>query len=133
MKIEDALMLVKREINDAIKNYKPFNSPHEGWAVIYEEVLELFDEIRKKDPNERRKGMVREAVQVAAMATRFLMDLGEEETTEKTDEEYRLQQYLKWKGGWEAIYYALTTAERIRMFKRLQKEIEEWEREEARE
>jgi len=51
----------------------------------------------------------------------------------ETDEEYRLQQYLKWKGGWEAIYYALTTAERIRVFKRLQKEIEEWEREEARE
>jgi len=47
----------------------------------------------------------------------------------ETDEEYRLQQYLKWKGGWEAIYYVLTTAERMRVFKRLQKEIEEWEKE----
>lgn len=48
--------------------------------------------------------------------------------TKETDEEYRLQQYLKWKGGWEAVYYALTQEERHKLFKRLQKEIEEWER-----
>ena len=43
------------------------------------------------------------------------------------EEEYRLEQYIKWKGGWETLYYALTEEERVRVFERLKKEIEEWE------
>jgi len=49
----------------------------------------------------------------------------------ETEEEYRLLQYIKWKGGWKALYYALTTEERIELFHRLKKEIEEWERMES--
>ena len=47
----------------------------------------------------------------------------------ETEEEYRLQQFLKWKGGWETLYYILTPIERKIMFDRLKIEIEKWERE----
>jgi hypothetical protein len=48
-------------------------SAHEGWAVLREEEEELWDEIKKRHPDE--KAMRREAVQVAAMALRFLHDV----------------------------------------------------------
>lgn len=35
------------------------------------------------------------------------------------DKAHRLQQYLKWEGGWEALYYNLTTAEREGLFDKL--------------
>jgi GH15 family glucan-1,4-alpha-glucosidase len=50
-----------------------FNSLHEGYAILLEEVNELWDEVRKKesDPAHLRH----EAVQVAAMALRFISEL----------------------------------------------------------
>jgi hypothetical protein len=54
--------------------YPPFNSEHEGFAVLKEEVDELWDEV-KKSPRKRDPAKLRvEAVQVAAMALRFLVD-----------------------------------------------------------
>lgn len=41
--------------------------------------------------------------------------------------EYRLQQFLKWEGGWEAIYYALTPEERQTVYDRLRHRIEVFE------
>lgn len=52
---------------------KTFNSPHEGYAVMLEEMDELFDEIRKKRPDNVR--MLEEAVQVGAMAIKFIQSL----------------------------------------------------------
>ena len=43
-------------------------------------------------------------------------------------QQYRLQQYLKWSGGWEAIYYKLTIHEREKLFDRLKERIEEFEK-----
>lgn len=61
------------ELESAIDKFPKFNSAHEGYAIIKEELDELWDEIKNKDsnPNEQRK----EAVQVAAMAIRFMLDL----------------------------------------------------------
>lgn len=60
---------------------KPFNSVHEGYAVLLEEVDELWDEV-KKNPRKMEGGkkqhrelMRKEAVQVAAMAIRFVSEL----------------------------------------------------------
>jgi hypothetical protein len=50
-----------------------FNTPHEGWAVLREEVDELWDEVKGKHPD-RQARMRTEAVQVAAMALRFIED-----------------------------------------------------------
>ncbi len=74
------------EYNRATDMYDKLNSPHEGFAVLAEEVDELWDEVKsnpRKDPAAtseadgimRRKARMREeAIQVAAMALRFLED-----------------------------------------------------------
>lgn len=67
---------VRREINRAILLYpQPFNSPPEGYAVILEEVDELWDEIRKRHALRSVDAMREEAIQIAAMAVRFVVDL----------------------------------------------------------
>ncbi len=52
-----------------------FNSPHEGYAVMLEEMDELWAEIKKKEPDKER--MRAEAIQVGAMAIKFLMSIEE--------------------------------------------------------
>lgn len=48
------------------------------------------------------------------------------EATE-TAKEYRLEQFIKWRGGWEALYYGMSTREREALFDRLEERIEEFE------
>jgi NTP pyrophosphatase (non-canonical NTP hydrolase) len=59
------------ELQRATEKYGPFKSSHEGYAVILEEVDEMWDEIKRNDIDKARE----EALQVAAMAIRFLMDV----------------------------------------------------------
>jgi len=67
-----ALRLVEAELNEATKKFGPFFDNHQGYAVILEEMDELWDVIKSKDgTNEELKS---EAKQVAAMALRFLVD-----------------------------------------------------------
>ncbi len=68
---------VIQEIIKATAVHGKFQSAHEGWAVIYEELDELWDEVRAKKHD--RKKMRKECIQVAAMAFRFMMDLCEDE------------------------------------------------------
>lgn len=73
---------VEGEVISAIENFPNFNSGHEGFAIIYEEVQELWKEVMKKqfiggtknlDPV-RAAAMRNEAIQIAAMAIRFALD-----------------------------------------------------------
>lgn len=50
-----------------------FHSGHEGYAVIKEELEELWSEVKCNDSSGERA--YREAVQVAAMALRYVIDL----------------------------------------------------------
>ncbi len=69
---------VLSEFNQATHNYGAFQSQHEGYAILLEEVEELWAEIKAKQASpSRRSRCHKEAVQVAAMALRFLYDLGE--------------------------------------------------------
>lgn len=68
----DDVREVLAELERASTKFPAFNSPHEGWAVLREEVDELWDEIKRKDHS--NADIRREAVQVAAMALRFLRD-----------------------------------------------------------
>jgi hypothetical protein len=62
------------EFHRASARYSPFHSAHEGYAVLKEEMDELWDEIKKdQSPFE----MKQEAIQVAAMAVRFIYDICE--------------------------------------------------------
>ncbi len=57
----------------ASKLFSSFNSTHEGYAVILEELDELWECIKRKGCNAQE--MRKEAIQVGAMAIRFLFDL----------------------------------------------------------
>ncbi len=61
------------EMNRATTYHSGMNSAHEGYAVILEEMDELWDEIKKNPHNP--KLMRKEAIHVATMAIRFVMDV----------------------------------------------------------
>jgi hypothetical protein len=69
----EAVMAVVREFARANHIHPQFNSAHEGYAVILEEMDELKAEVWKR--NHEPDLMRKEAVQVGAMALRFLVDV----------------------------------------------------------
>lgn len=84
---ETALLLglVDDELRRAMTRFAPFNSPHEGWAVIREELDELWEHVKAntgKGPEART-----EAIQIAAMALRYALDCasGERERQDFVD------------------------------------------------
>jgi hypothetical protein len=70
-KQEEAVAKVLAELERATAKFGTFNSSHEGYAIIKEEVDELWDDIKANKLYSAKE----EAVQVAAMAIRFLIDL----------------------------------------------------------
>ena len=71
---------VREELVTATRKFKSFASAHEGYAIIKEEVDELWDAIKANDQQQARH----EAVQVAAMALRFLEEITSVEQTHNT-------------------------------------------------
>jgi len=79
MQLDKAIKSVYQEYLYASKKFPPFRSPHEGYAIIKEELDELWDTIRKiQNSKERTKNMREEAIQISAMSLRFIVDLIEE-------------------------------------------------------
>jgi hypothetical protein len=75
-----AFIEVSDELASARERFPvPFHTPHEGWAVIREELDELWEEVKdnKRPDAERVPLMRKEAMQVAAMAIRFMLDVCE--------------------------------------------------------
>ena len=66
-----AIKEIINEHNRAAKKFGGFASRHEGHAVLLEEVDELWDEIKCNGSDEKIK---KEAIQVAAMGLRFLIE-----------------------------------------------------------
>lgn len=64
---------VLTELRKAMNKFPKFNSAHEGYAVILEEVDEAWAEIKKNDFKRAREEMI----QVGAMAIRWLHDVEE--------------------------------------------------------
>ncbi len=79
----DVLVDVMNELVEARARFPAMRSAHEGWGILKEEVDELWDEVRKKSYNCRTisniRDMRREAIQVAAMAIRFVVDVCDKE------------------------------------------------------
>ena len=75
MKAEDAIHLICEEFSRATAKNGAFNSAHEGYAVILEELDELWNEVKLKQSLRDPEKMRKEAVQVGAMALRFLVDV----------------------------------------------------------
>lgn len=64
---------IANELSGAREKHPAFNSAHEGYAVILEELDELWDEAKRRDAS--KDAMRKEAIQVAAMALRFIEDV----------------------------------------------------------
>jgi hypothetical protein len=75
MRIVDAVELAHGELVEATGQYGPFASAHEGYAVVLEEVRELEKEVFLNPRERDTERMKKEAIQLAAMAIRFLVDL----------------------------------------------------------
>lgn len=74
-KAEGIAVIVVDELERASDKFGAFSGPHDGYAVILEELNEAWDEIKKNNSSEAW----REMVQVAAMAMRFIYDLAPED------------------------------------------------------
>lgn len=72
-RITAILSEVEREVRRAAAKHPPMHSPHEGFAVLKEEVDELWAEIKKNFG--REQCAFDEAIQVAAMGVRYVLDL----------------------------------------------------------
>ena len=72
-RLDAALRAVGNEVLLAQHRFAPFASPHEAWAVIREEVDELWERVKANDG--RGTEARDEATQVAAMAVRYLLDV----------------------------------------------------------
>jgi len=73
--VDEIVAIVREELLAAMAMHPPLNSAHEGWAVIMEEVDELWIEVCKKRNQRDPAQMVQEAKQIAAMACRFVLDV----------------------------------------------------------
>jgi len=85
------LALIDQELENATKRFDRFNSPHEGWAVIREELDELWEHVRGNTG--RDEAAMIEAVQIATMALRYVYDLGKDAPL--PHEENALRDYLE--------------------------------------
>lgn len=73
-RINEVGLEVTAELVNAMTKFPPFNTAHEGYAVLLEEVDELWDEIKKKQGTRDAARLRKEAVQIAAMAIRFAIE-----------------------------------------------------------
>lgn len=72
-RLDSILREVRDEVLKAAEKFASFSSPHEGYAVLLEEVDELWDEVKANRGHDLPAFV--EARQVAAMAVRFIADL----------------------------------------------------------
>lgn len=70
---EQLLWDVEVELSNALTRFASFNSGHEGWAVIREEVDELWEEVKANRSSSAEART--EAIQIAAMALRYVLDV----------------------------------------------------------
>lgn len=74
--------LVEMELAEARRGHKPQNSAHEGYAVLLEEMDELWEEVRKRRHSRSAFKMLGELVQIGAMAQRMAEDVLKSATAE---------------------------------------------------
>lgn len=73
--ISDILYDVGIELEEAIARYPSMFTRHDAYAIILEELDEVWDEIKSKDSDFDQKRLRIELTQVAAMCVRAILDL----------------------------------------------------------
>jgi hypothetical protein len=81
--IDEVIADVEDELYGALEYWPKFNSAHEGYAILQEEVDELWDQVKINQKKRELHKMYSEAKQVAAMAMRFMIDVCNEEDIRK--------------------------------------------------
>ena len=75
--LEFVIDLIRKEYSRAISKFPKFHNAHEGYAVLLEEVDELWENVKLNQKKENRNLLIREeAIQVSAMAIRLIIDCG---------------------------------------------------------
>lgn len=69
---------IEGELANALINWPAFNSAHEGFAVLKEEVDELWEHVKTNQKKRNIVAMRKEAIQIAAMAMRFALEVCDE-------------------------------------------------------
>ena len=84
MKYEEKIIYeIRREFISATSKFGSFHNAHEGYAVLLEEVDELWENVKLNQKNKDRNRLIKEeAIQVAAMAIRLIYDCCKEEKNE---------------------------------------------------
>ena len=77
MEVVELEVAIEHELNNALKNWPPFNSAHEGYAVLLEEMDELWVHVMTKQKNRDLVAMKKEAIQIAAMALAYVIEVCE--------------------------------------------------------
>jgi hypothetical protein len=75
MRIDEALKQIEHEYLRASDLYPDLHSNHEAYAVIKEEIDELWDAIKKQKGIKGNKEIRAELIQVGAMVVRYLNNL----------------------------------------------------------
>lgn len=75
MRIDEVLKQIEEEYLRASDLYPDLHSNHEAYAVIKEEVDELWDEIKKSKDTKGNNQIRNELIQVGAMVVRYLENL----------------------------------------------------------
>lgn len=81
--VEKIIDDIRVEVLAAMNKFPPFNSAHEGYSVLDEERDELWEHVRGKQGGRDIEAMRKEAVQVAAMALRFIHDVCDNDRGQK--------------------------------------------------
>lgn len=71
--LDDIVNQMKRECRNSIEINGDFNTLHEGFAFLKEEVDELWEEIKKNPKNNNDVAIIIEAIQVGAMAMAIIL------------------------------------------------------------
>jgi hypothetical protein len=71
----DAAAGAYHEAEQASLKWPPMNSAHEAFAILKEEVDELWDHVKTNQKKRDLSAMRNEALQVAAMALRFAAEV----------------------------------------------------------
>lgn len=68
---------VAKELASARQKHAPLINAHEGYAVILEELDEFWEEVRKRQAHRDPLAMLKELIQIGAMAQRTAEDVVE--------------------------------------------------------
>jgi hypothetical protein len=75
MRVDEALKQIENEFLRASDLYPDLHSNHEAYAVIKEEMDELWDEIKKSKDVKGNNQIRHELIQIGAMVVRYLENL----------------------------------------------------------